>query len=68
MSSAGWAGFRQAVLMDPALQQDLLVAPEPERFRVLVVERARGLGWDVSPDDVDEALRAGRRTWVERWI
>jgi hypothetical protein len=34
----------------------------------LVVERARGLGWDVEADDVDDALRTARRAWIERWI
>jgi hypothetical protein len=61
-------GFRRAVLADPVLQRDLLAVPEPEPFRALVIERARGLGWDVDADDVEEALRAARRAWTERWI
>ncbi|HEX7277469.1 MAG TPA: Nif11-like leader peptide family natural product precursor [Acidimicrobiales bacterium] len=68
MSAEAWAGFRRAVLADPALQRDLLAAPDPEPFCALVVERARGLGWDVEPDDVEAALRTARRAWIERWI
>ena len=68
MSAEAWAGFREAVLADPALQRELLGVPEPEPFRSLVVERARDLGWDVRPDDVEQGLRERRRTWLERWI
>ena len=68
MSAEAWAGFRRAVLADPALQQDLLAVPEPDPFCALVVERARGLGLDVERDDVEDALRSARRAWIERWI
>lgn len=68
MSSEAWAGFHRAVLSSPALQQELLAAEEPARFCALAVGLARGLGWDVEPDDVEGATRAARQAWIERWI
>ena len=68
MSAEGWTGFRTAVLADPALQRELLAVDAPEPFCALVVDRARDLGWDVEPNDVDEATRAARRAWNDRWI
>jgi hypothetical protein len=68
VSAEAWAGFRRAVLSDPALQRDLLRVPEREPFCALAVERARGLGWDVELGDVDEALRTSWRAWLERWL
>jgi hypothetical protein len=68
VSAEAWAGFRRAVLDDHVLQRDLLGVAEPEPFCALVVERARGLGWDVEADDVEEALSAARRAWLGRWI
>jgi hypothetical protein len=68
VSAEAWTGFRKAVLADPALQRELLGVQAPESFCALVVERARELGWDVGPDDVDEALCAARRAWNERWL
>jgi len=68
VSAEGWASFRMAVLADPVLQQDLLLVTEREPFCALVVKRAHGLGWDVELGDVDVALRASMRAWLERWI
>jgi hypothetical protein len=68
VSADAWAGFRRAVLADPALQQELLGVFEPVPFAALVVERAGALGFDIGPDDVEHALAASRRAWIERWI
>jgi len=68
VSADGFAAFRRAVLADVTLQAKLLGAPEPETFRAVLVSQARSLGWDVDPDDVDDALRASRDAWNARWI
>jgi hypothetical protein len=68
MSADALAGFRHVVLGDTDLQRELLAAGERRRFVALVVERARGRGWDVGADDVEEGLRESRRAWLERWI
>ncbi len=68
MSSDGLAGFRRAVLADPALQRELLNVPGRQEFVTLLVLRARSRGWDVDADDVEEALRNSRRAWEQRWI
>lgn len=64
----GLDAFRQAVLDDPELQAQLLATPDRPLFVAAVVERARDRGFDVSPDDVEEALRDARREWTLRWI
>lgn len=68
MSADGFAAFCRVVLADVTLQAELLRAPEQEAFRAVVVSQARALGWDVEPDDVEDALRASRQAWNSRWI
>jgi hypothetical protein len=68
MSADAFDGFRRAVLADPELQRDLLCALNRRDFVALVVSRAQFGGWDVRPDDVEDALRNSRRAWQERWI
>lgn len=68
MSADGFAAFCRVVLADVTLQAELLRAPEHDAFRAVVVSQARALGWDVEPDEVDEALRASREAWNARWI
>jgi hypothetical protein len=68
VSAEAWEGFRRAVLASPALQRELLSVEEPNAFCALVVGLARGAGWDVELDDVQGAMHAARRSWVERWI
>ncbi|HEV3365533.1 MAG TPA: hypothetical protein VG795_15590 [Acidimicrobiia bacterium] len=67
-SAEALAGFRRAVLQDPLLQRDLLAVPDRRDFVAVVVARAVAGGWDVGPGDVEEALRAARRRWRDRWL
>ena len=68
MSEADLRQFRDAVLADRSLQQALLAAPDGRVFSDLVVELAAQRGWSVTADDVQSALQAARRTWLERWV
>ena len=68
MSAEGFAAFRVAVLHDRRLQAELLSVPDRSRFVAAVVDRARAGGWDVRPEDVQEALRAAREVCHLRWI
>ncbi len=68
MSAEALAGFRRAVLDDPALQRELLAVPGRREFVAVVVARAAAGGWDVAPRDVEEALKSGRRAWEEQWL
>jgi hypothetical protein len=62
------ARFRTAVLADTGLQQELLATTDRARFVALVVERARVLGCDLDPTEVEHALRESRIAWAQRWI
>jgi hypothetical protein len=68
VSAAALARFQEAVLADTELQRRLLVATDRTVFVALVVQLAHERGCDVEPDDVEDGLRDGRRTWLERWI
>jgi hypothetical protein len=60
--------FRQVVFGDLNLQQRLRVTADRESFSRLVVSVGRDGGYRFTLRDVEEALRAARRTWIERWI
>ncbi len=60
--------FRRAVFSDPDLQRDLRNIEEQAPFKDAVVSRAAALGIDLTVEDVESAMRDGRRSWIERWI
>ena len=60
--------FRQAVFRDLNLQQRLRATTDRESFGRLVVSVGREGGYRFTLPDVEQALQAGRRTWIERWI
>ena len=68
MASEDLARFSDDVVADPQLQDELLVATDRPSFVALVVEHARARGLDVEPEEVEEGLRARRRSWQERWM
>ncbi len=68
MSLHNLEAFREQVLRDPALQAPLRDATDPREFAILMVRLGREHGHDFSVDDVAEALRDARRTWLERWL
>jgi hypothetical protein len=53
---------------DEAAQRRLLATPERAAFVDAVVALAAERRLAVSPGDVEDALRAARRTWLERWV
>jgi hypothetical protein len=61
------AGFRAQVLDDGRLQDELL-AIDPGVFAQEASAIAAREGWTVSPAELDDALRAARREWLERWV
>jgi hypothetical protein len=56
------------VLADETLQRRLLATPERPAFIDAVVSLSAERDLDVSPADVDDALRAAHRSWLERWV
>jgi hypothetical protein len=62
------ARFRQLVLEDEALAEELRDIVDRKLFVERVVQFGATRGCRFSPKDVEEGLRAGRRSWLERWI
>jgi glutamate-1-semialdehyde aminotransferase len=56
------------VLRDEALQQRLLAVPQRDAFVATLVTVASERGLVVTADDVGDALRDARRSWLERWV
>jgi hypothetical protein len=55
------------VLGDELLQGELL-ALDPVAFAERASVIAAREGWTVTPAEIDDALRAARRRWLERWV
>lgn len=68
MSSASFEQFRQLVLSDPGLQQQLRATPDLYAFLDLTVQLGVERGYDFSVEEVQAALQASRRAWLERWV
>jgi hypothetical protein len=60
--------IRELVLADPALQERLRVTIDKADFTNAVVSLAEEQGLVLTEDDVVEAMRTGRKMWIERWI
>lgn len=60
--------FRQLVLADPGLQQQLMQTSDHSVFASLALELGEQHGCRFTAGDVDAALKAAKRSWVERWI
>lgn len=62
------AGFCNLVFEDPALQERLRRVADKQLFVDLVVRLGEERGFSFNATDVDQALRANRRAWIERWL
>ncbi len=60
--------LRQMVATRPELHSELHAERDRDRFVHRVVEVAAAHGLMLSADDIDDAMRAGRRSWLERWL
>jgi hypothetical protein len=60
--------FRQTVLQDESLQERLRATTDPKSFISLVVGLGLDAGHHFTAADVEEAMRASRRAWLERWL
>jgi hypothetical protein len=60
--------FRELVLQDLSLQMRLREITERALFIQKVVELGGEKGFQFSPETVEEAMRANRRAWLEKWI
>lgn len=68
MTDTGFNDFRAVALADLDVQRRLRDATDREKFVQVVVELAGQSGFEVTSADVEAALIAGRKTWIERWI
>lgn len=68
MSQDTFEQFRQLVLQELLLQKELVEIDERDIFIARVVELAAEKKLEVTNADVEEALRASRRAWLEKWI
>jgi mannose-6-phosphate isomerase-like protein (cupin superfamily) len=60
--------FRQLVIKDLALQEQLREKTEKVSFITFFVQLGKQHGYTFGVEEVEEALRASHRTWIERWI
>ena len=68
MSDTGLQEYREAVLDDRELQDGLRKIDDRAEFTRQVIRHADERGFELTVDDIEEALRSGRRAWIERWI
>lgn len=62
----GFEQFRELVFEDAPLEALLMAAPDQEALCAQAVELGRARGFHFTRDDVEAAIRAGRRAWSER--
>jgi hypothetical protein len=60
--------FRQIVQQQPTLQEQLLQAPADQAFNELALRLGAEHGCPFTAEELREALREARRTWLERWV
>jgi hypothetical protein len=59
---------RRLVLGDVSLQQELRQAPDQESLFRMVVALGRDRGYEISEQDLEDAVRMHTRAWLERWL
>jgi len=60
--------FREVVLADEGLQQQLRDTKDTTSFMKLMIHLGQLRGYEFTESEVEEALTAARRTWIERRI
>jgi hypothetical protein len=68
LAPANLERFRQLVLADPALHDQLRQSANRESFIALAVRLGAEHDCAFTADDVRAGLRDSRRAWLERWI
>ena len=68
MVSAAIVELRRAVHSDQGLERRVQDAPDLETWVALVLEVAAERGLAVSRTEVEDAMNAARRAWLERWL
>ncbi len=68
MAQDDFERFRDQVLEDLKLQEQLRGLEDRELFLQRVVSAARELGYSFGVEDVTRAMQASRRAWIERGL
>jgi predicted ribosomally synthesized peptide with nif11-like leader len=68
MSREQFEQFRQVVLEDQSLQKQLRNFTRRDRFAVRVVKLGAERGFQFTSEEVREAMRASRGSWIQRWV
>lgn len=68
MNEGGLEAFRQAVYADSALGERLWEPIDRAAFVEIVLREAQARGYDIDRRELEEAMQAGRRAWIERWL
>jgi predicted ribosomally synthesized peptide with nif11-like leader len=68
MSQQDLDRFRNLVLRDHALQEQLREPGDGDDFLALVLQLGQARGFDFTEGDVTAAMQASRRAWIERWV
>jgi predicted ribosomally synthesized peptide with nif11-like leader len=68
MSQENFERFKQLVLQDAGLQEQLRGTSDRDRMVALTQQLGAERGYSFTTEDVLEALRASQREWIERWL
>jgi len=68
MTTAHLAEFQQQVLHDAALQEPLREITDRVAFMDAVVRLGNVNGYTFTTEEVETAMRANQRGWLERWV
>jgi hypothetical protein len=68
MSQEGLEKFRQLIWQEPTLQERLRATPDRASFIALTLQLGAERGYSFTVDEIEEALKASQRAWLERWI
>lgn len=66
--AAQFAAFRDLVQQDPTLLEQLAELDDPQQFAETAIALAAPLALYFTMDDVQAAMRQGRRAWTEQWM
>lgn len=68
MLSAPMQQFRKLVFADARLRETLGAYVDEPSFVTGTIQLASSFGIELGAEEIREALRAGQREWLERWL
>jgi predicted ribosomally synthesized peptide with nif11-like leader len=68
MSRENFERFRAVVVEDEGLQERLTGFDHSQDFKDAVLQAGSERGFDFTLEELDQAIREARQSWLERWI